>query len=275
MYYIRSGMGIFSFLFGTNKNSDQRGPNELPKKIEIDLNSDFYKDYINSVTIGSNIKLWGSPHKKNEVRAYCSKTIQGRGLLSVFSNQIIHNFLINECDKFNLICTVIEKKKHSIIASLKAKEIMFSEEGHKKKYINDLQKKYNPRSIKSFRLRFKVNTRLTPKNFNDGFSLCFHNDINNLEKLGAEIYDCMYNQEKRELKKNEIIWLEYLEQKISLALTGGEFEKIIRLKSSGYEFKVEVNITPSDTRDEKELMDYGIIVDVFQYYFNVIPYIKK
>ena len=136
----------FLFYFGIKglKNKQQL-LSKFPNKIEIKLKSNDYGDFIDEVNIGDKVKFWGSPHENGEIRVYCSGTMDGQGLLSVFKNELIYNFLIKQKKdrKINLNSYVLEKNNNSLIVSLIKEENKFTEEDQLRKYVDKIKKKYN------------------------------------------------------------------------------------------------------------------------------------
>jgi len=265
------------FYFGIKglKNKQQLS-SKFPNKIEIKLNSNDYGDFIDEVNIGDKVKFWGSPHENGEIRVYCSGTMGGQGLLSVFKNELIYNFLIKQKKdrKINLNSYVLEKNNNSLIVSLIKEENKFTEEDQLRKYVDKIKKKYNPKETTTFRTRFETNIRLTPKKFNKGLRLNFNINKSDLDEIGTKILDRNMGYETSNKWLNTIFWLEFEGKKISInnQTNTGDTSNIIRSYLSGYDFNIEIMKDSSDTYLEKQLMEYEI--NSFLYYFKIIP-IKK
>ena len=281
-------ISTFLFYLGIKglKNK-QKLSSKFPDKIEIKLNGNDYIQFIDDVNIGDKVKFWSSPKEKGEIRVYCSGTIGGQGLLSVFKNESIYNFLKEQKKKknINLSSYVLEKHNHSLIVSLIKEENKSNEEERSRKFIEKLKKKYNPRVPKGFKpedhiitfnTRFETDLRLTPKKFNDGLRLCFNINENDLEEVGMKLMDRNMGWEQSKKWLNSIYWLEFEGKKISIGnqTNTGESCGIIRSYFSDYDFKVEVQKNSSDTRLEKSLMEYGM-KETFLYYFTIILFKKN
>ena len=209
------------------KMSNESYSTNLPKQIKIPLNSTGYKDYIDEVEIGDELRLWYSYNYRGEIRAYCRPYVGGEGLLSVFKNLPLYDFDVEqrELREYYLDNEVVDKGRNYVTIKLIKVVNTYTpptEEELFDNFISPLQEKITGK-WRLVRLEFYTTKRLTNKQFTKDLKLCVNLPREKFIETATKIYHSEKNEELEEWQ-NTLVWLEYKGEKISIRV-----ENIIRL----------------------------------------------
>lgn len=196
---------------------------DLPLQIKIPLNSNEYRDYIDEVEIGEDLRLWYSHTCRGEIRAYCRPYIGGAGLLGVFKNVPLYDFVIEQRERreYYIDNEVIDKGRNYVTVKLiKVVDTYVppTEEELFDNFISPLKVKITGK-WRLLRLTFYTTKRLTNKRFTKDLKLCVNLPREKFIETATKIYHAEKDEELEEWQ-NTLVWLEYKGEKISIRVKG-------------------------------------------------------
>ncbi|WP_191860222.1 hypothetical protein [Hanstruepera ponticola] len=205
-------MEILTNIFGNNK--------KLPFKKTIRFER---KESEFEVNIGDEVKIWNKPNTK-QLNLYAKGSAGGNGLIGITFNSAISHHLSKTEDLF-VENEVVGLTKNSIdlFVNMYAdkKAVQEIQQNHKKEWIDNLNKKYNPKT--SWELRFYSENKIGKNDFL----------IKTIDKSQIEEF---YQRD------NETIWLtDKTGEKLSAenSVRSGGAEKTLRAIFSGHELEIQ------------------------------------
>ncbi|MFH6768147.1 hypothetical protein V8G56_05300 [Gaetbulibacter aquiaggeris] len=147
-------MGILSYILGT--------PEKLPikKTYRFERNKSEF-----DVNIGEELNIWNKPNTK-QVNLYAKGSSVGEGLVGTMSNSVISHHL-SKTEYLFIENKVIGLTENSIDLFINMyadkKAVQETQQNYKKEWIENLNKKYNPKS--SWELRFLSENKIGKNDF--------------------------------------------------------------------------------------------------------------